>query len=100
MEGWVELAATLLSALSGGGAVHIIDYLKDQYGFEGERTFFISGVLAFIMALLASIVDGLISADGVSGDDIGLYLATVIASMERYYQHLTSQRSKESEPPK
>ena len=92
MEGVDQLATTLLSLLSGGLAVHIVDRIKRDYGLEGNNAFLLSAAVALVMAVLSVVADGALSADGVSAENAATYLTAVIVAMERYYQFVRSRQ--------
>jgi hypothetical protein len=88
---WIMQAAIILTTITaGGGAVWIINRIKGWLNIDGSWALVLTAAVSLLMATAALVVDGTISPDGLTPENLGTLFIIVFVSSQAIYRSLKS----------
>ena len=91
-EAIIQIATILVSLLGGGGAVWIVDWLKDMLGWSGTRAVALTALISTILAIAVLIVEGQVTGSGVNWSNLGWLFSIVFAAAKVQYDRIRKEQ--------
>lgn len=82
----VSLAALGLSIIGGAATVPLVNRLKARFGLAGRQAQVLVGVVAVLLTVMTTLVEGVLTPETFTWSNAGWYLTTVVlTSQARYF---------------
>lgn len=91
-EAIIQIATILVSLLGGGGAVWIVDLLKQWLGWSGSKAIILTAIVSTILAGAVLIVEGKITGAGVNWANLGWLFSIVFAAAKVQFDRIRKEQ--------
>lgn len=91
-EAIIQIATILASLLGGGGAVWIVDLLKQWFGWSGGKAVALTAVVSTILAGAVLIVEGQVTGSGVNWENLGWLFSIVFAAAKVQFDRIRKEQ--------